>query len=154
MLLPWYEEYMGHETQERKLRGVMRYIRNCDKFPDKHSPNHLIIITGERTTTVVLDNEHEEEIEELKDCPPGLTRVQIPVAMDPIDYGDGDCVPGIISLMHNQENIIIDLRIHIEFELTETGKTLVRLHNQLEADRAARRGSKPAASAAESQELD
>ena len=72
--------------------------------------------------------------------------------MNPVDYGDDDCIPGIVSKMRNQESLIIDLRNHLEYELEEAAKELMDVHAKLEQHRAAMHNAE--AAAAKAQELD
>ena len=139
------------EDQDAKLFGALRYIRNCEENPTGDFPNYLAIICGEEATTVVLDNEGCE-IEELKDSPPGLTRVRVPVAMKPQSLSDGGHIPGTVTGQSNQDWILLDLRIHLDYEMTETAKELIRTNAEITQIR--ERYKKRAAAAAASQDLD
>ena len=72
--------------------------------------------------------------------------------MKPQSLSDGGHIPGTVTGQSNQDWILLDLRIHLDYEMTETAKELIRTNAEITQIR--ERYKKRAAAAAASQDLD
>ena len=72
--------------------------------------------------------------------------------MKPQSLSDGGRIPGTVTGQSNQDWILLDLRIHLDYEMTETAKELIRTNAEITQIR--ERYEKRAAAAAASQDLD